>query len=187
MTFLHRALGRAAALTSILAGLAVAAMMLHVTLDVAARHLFGAPLPGTLTLVSHYYMVIAAFVPLALAEHRGAHISVEVFTDRLPARARRHLAGAMTIPATAIMTLFTLRSWEAAMRAFDTGAAQVHGSGSIPTWPAYFALPLGGALTAGLLALRCAAWLTGADRDAPVPRADRADRSDRSDDTGDRA
>lgn len=139
-------------------------MMLHVTLDVALRHLFGAPLPGTLTMVSDYYMVIAAFLPLALAEDRRAHITVEVFTDSLPAGLRRHVVGAMTIPATAIAVLFAWRTFEAAVRGWETGAAQVHGSTSIPVWPAYFALPLGGALMAALLTLRCAAWLTGADR-----------------------
>ena len=61
-----RLLARTTSLATLIAGIAIALMMLHVSLDVAFRYLLGAPLPGTLTIVTYYYMVIAAFVPLAL-------------------------------------------------------------------------------------------------------------------------
>ena len=95
MKRISRFLSTCATCTSVLAGAAVALMMVQVTLDVAMRHLFGSPLPGTLTIVSYYYMVIAAFVPLALAEQREAHISVEFVTDLMPKGVQRHLAGLM--------------------------------------------------------------------------------------------
>ena len=98
MTRISRFLSTCATCTSVLAGAAVALMMVQVTLDVAMRHLFGSPLPGTLTIVSYYYMVIAAFVPLALAEQRDAHISVEFVTDLMPKGVQRHLAGLMLLP-----------------------------------------------------------------------------------------
>ena len=97
MKLLSRLLARAANWTSVLAGLAVVAMMLQVTLDVTLRYLIGKPLMGTLTMVSFYYMVIVAFVPLALAEQRDAHISVDFVTEALPVRLKYHLAGLMLV------------------------------------------------------------------------------------------
>ena len=49
--------------TTLIGGLAIALMMLHITADVVLRFLFSSPPPGTITYVSNYYMVIAAFVP----------------------------------------------------------------------------------------------------------------------------
>lgn len=149
--------------TSVLAGIAVALMMVQVTLDVAMRHLFGTPLPATLTIVSYYYMVIAAFIPLALAEDRRAHISVEVVTELLPKPVQRHLAGLILLPTAAITGLLTWRTFEAAVDAFQGGTAQVSGSSPIPVWPAYFALPVGAGLMTALLVLRFAAYVSGQD------------------------
>ena len=70
-------------------GVAVVLMTVHVTADVLFRHAFNRPLPGTLTMVTYFYMVIAAFAPLVFVERRGAHISVEVFTSSMPGRAVR--------------------------------------------------------------------------------------------------
>jgi len=156
-------LSRASRWTSVLAGIAVALMMVQVTLDVAMRHLFGAPLPATLTIVSYYYMVIAAFIPLALAEDRRAHISVEVFTELLPKPVQRHLAGLMLLPTSAITGLLTWRTMEAAIDAFQNGTAQVSGSSPIPVWPAYFALPVGAGLMTALLLVRFVAYVSGQD------------------------
>ena len=78
MKLLSRLLARAANWTSVLAGLAVVAMMLQVTLDVTLRYLIGKPLMGTLTMVSFYYMVIVAFVPLALADLIGLDTTLAV-------------------------------------------------------------------------------------------------------------
>ena len=43
-------------------------MMLHITADVVGKFVFNRPLPGTIPIVSQYYMVIAAFLPLAMVE-----------------------------------------------------------------------------------------------------------------------
>ena len=93
MYALGRWLSRLTNFMTVLGGLAIALMMLHVTADVVARFLFGTPIPGTITVVSHYYMIVAAFVPLAFAEQKEGHISVEVVTERLPAFVQKHLQG----------------------------------------------------------------------------------------------
>ena len=95
-------------------GVAVALMTVHVTADVLFRHVFNRPLPGTLTMVTYFYMVIAAFAPLAFVERRGAHISVEVFTSLMPGRAVRIVSvlnGSLTM---AVMALLA-RLWLSAL------------------------------------------------------------------------
>lgn len=161
MALISRLLAKAAELTALLAGIAIAAMMIQVTADVAMRYLFGRSLSGTLTVVSYYYMVIAAFVPLALAEQKSGHISVEFVTELMPKRAQDHLAGLILIPTTLIGAVLTWRTFEAAMRAFHMGASQTNGSSSIPVWPAYFALPLGAGLMTLILLARFIGYATG--------------------------
>ena len=53
---------------AVIAGVAVVALMLHVTLDVVMRGLFNKPPTGTIVFVSNYYMVLVVCLPLALAE-----------------------------------------------------------------------------------------------------------------------
>jgi TRAP-type C4-dicarboxylate transport system permease small subunit len=55
-------------------------MMVHVTLDVAGRNLFNAPIVGTIEIVSAYYMAPLAFLPLAIITRERGHIIVELFT-----------------------------------------------------------------------------------------------------------
>tara|TARA_R100000935_G_scaffold58904_1_gene99398 strand:+ start:24463 stop:24972 length:510 start_codon:yes stop_codon:yes gene_type:complete len=163
MNFLAKILVKAADWTSILAGIAIVAMMLQVTVDVTLRYLFGMQLMGTLTIVSYYYMVIVAFVPLALAERRGAHISVEFVTDHLPPRIRHHLAGLILLPTAAVGFILTWRTFETATRAFRTGAAEVNGFSRVPVWPAYYALPLGAGLMTLIIVLKFAAYALNRD------------------------
>ena len=61
-------------------------MMLNVSADVFMRQVFNAPLPGTITIVSNYYMVLIVFLGLAAAEREDSHVSVEFLTDLLKER-----------------------------------------------------------------------------------------------------
>lgn len=136
-------LSRLTDLTTVIGALGIALMMIHITLDVVLRYLFDWPLPGTIAIVSYYYMVIAAFVPLAFAEQKGAHISVEVATERMPAWIQNHLAGWANLLSAAIFAMLTARSWGEAMSKMEIGASIVQGETSIVLWPTYFILPIG--------------------------------------------
>ncbi|HYD69143.1 TRAP transporter small permease [Azospirillum sp.] len=65
----------------------LAAMMLHITADVAGRFLLNAPITGTLEIVSTYYMIAVSFLPLGFIQSRRYHIEVELFTQHLSGRA----------------------------------------------------------------------------------------------------
>lgn len=139
VTFISRAV-------ALIGGLAVALMMVHVTLDVLFRYVLNRPLAGTLTMVTYYYMILAAFVPLAFVERRGAHISVEVFTALMPPVASRLLSVLTGVLTMMVMGLLAWRGGDAALRAMGKGLAQVQGDTEILVWPAYFAIPLGAGL-----------------------------------------
>jgi len=147
---------------TILGGLAVVLMMLHVTADVLLRKLFAAPLPGTLAVVSNYYMVILAFVPLALAERRRAHIAVEVLVERLPERLKHWLEQVVLLPVGAALAIFAWRTWDIAGDKLESGASLVQGTASIVVWPSYYALPLGAGLMLLIVVYRLTVTLTGA-------------------------
>ena len=90
---LRRLLGRLANALAFLGGIAVVLMMLHICADVIAKYVFNSPIPGTLEIVSNYYMVATVFLPLALVERKNAHIAVEILSQHLPTRGQ-----AVTLP-----------------------------------------------------------------------------------------
>lgn len=158
---------------TMLGGLAITLMMLHVSLDVILRYCFDTPLPGTITIVSYYYMVIAAFVPLAFAEQKNAHISVEVLTERMPAFIQKHLESFSYLLSAGMFSLLAVRTWEEAEKKRGIGAAIVQGNDSISIWITYYVLPLGCGLMALItiykLLINCFGARTGLDTEHAKP------------------
>ncbi|HEY9816717.1 MAG TPA: TRAP transporter small permease [Candidatus Obscuribacterales bacterium] len=68
----------------VLSAMFLVLMALHVSLDVGLRYIYGKSFPGTLEVVSFYYMVAVVFLPLAYVELQHEHISVDVVVGRLP-------------------------------------------------------------------------------------------------------
>lgn len=139
---IETALGRVIRVVAIAAGFAIALMMLHVTADVTLRYLRGSGLPGTLTIVSYYYMVIVAFVPLGLAELRRAHIQMELVTDLLPRQAARWVTGWGLVPTGLVTGALAVRGVEEALNQMQIGAAQVQGPPPLPPGPHISPCPL---------------------------------------------
>ena len=175
---LGRLLSKITDVTTIIGGLAIALMMVHITLDIVCRFVFNTPIPGTITIVSNFYMVIAAFVPLAFAEQKEAHISVEVLTERMPAFIQKHLAGWCLLVSGIVFALLTVRNWQEAVVKHRIGASIVQGDTSIVIWPTYYVLPIGFGLMTVVLLYKFVAYLTGArsglddERATPTATAD---------------
>lgn len=127
-----------------LGSILVILLVLHVAADVVMRNVFGAPLTGTIEIVSMIYMIGICFLPLALAEERDAHISVEVVTNMMPRRAVRVLTILGTLITIVALTALCWRTWLEAMAQMRKGAVMiVAGSDPMLTWPSYFLLPVG--------------------------------------------
>jgi TRAP-type C4-dicarboxylate transport system permease small subunit len=122
---------------------AMGLMVLHITLDVAARYLTGRPLPGTIAFVANYYMVAVTFLPLVVAERERKHIEVEVLAQKLPPRVRSVLRLACWMVTAAV---FLLLGWQSAIeagRAWRNGMFMLEQSVRIDIWISYFMLPVG--------------------------------------------
>lgn len=146
MNFTGRILGRIVDVTMIIGATAVALMMLHVTIDVISKHVFNIPMPGTITVVSNYYIVLVAFLPLAFTERRNAHISVEVLVEHFPDKAQRVLNVLAMIMGALIFGALAYRGWFEAERARAVGSFMIEQDTKLLTWPARYLLPVGFAL-----------------------------------------
>lgn len=148
----------------LIAALGLVAMMLHISLDILSSLIFNAPIAITSAIVTNYYMIAVAFLPILAAEYRGGHISVRLATDRLPARLRRLVAFMVLALTAAVYGLLTLQSWQQAVEKFGISAFVIEQTSKIYVWPSYFMLPLALGTMTLLLALKVLARvLTGSD------------------------
>ena len=136
---LQRLLHVANAATLALGGMAAALMMIHVTADVVGKAV-GAPITGTLEIVSSYYMVACIFLPIGWVQQQRSHLAVELFASHLSARANRLL----TTFADLALLVFTSLLCSAA---FTEALEQ-----SIEVWPSRW-FPVFGALCMSLTLL----------------------------------
>lgn len=138
-----RILGRSIDLTMIIGAIGVALMMTHITVDVVSKYIFRSPLPGTITAVSNYYMIVVAFLPLAFTERRNGHISVEVLTELMPMRAQRALNIFGMLFSAAVFTMLAWQGWIEAFRDHAVATFTIEHNMRIAIWPARYLLPIG--------------------------------------------
>lgn len=170
MTLTTRILGGTISAATLAGVTAVALMMFHITADVLSKLLLSWPLPGTIAIVSHYYMVALVFVPLAFAERRNAHISVEVLVEHMPVVTQRRLNGLATVFSAAVFGILAWRGLLEADRKYHVGSFIMEQGTRIDTWPAYYLLPLGtGLMTVTLLYKLARSLRGGPDSNFDVP------------------
>ena len=123
-------------------------MMLHIVIDVAGKYLLNAPIPGTIEIVSAYYMVGVLFLPLGEVARRRDHIYVELFTRGLSPRALTRLDRAIAFVGAASMGLV---AWLTTLEAIDKtqrGEMWETADSLITIWPSRWILPVGAAVMA---------------------------------------
>lgn len=135
---------------AVIGGLAILTLMVHVFADVALRNFFNQPVPATYEIVTHYYMVALAFVPLAWLERSGGMITVEVTGSLMGPRATWISDKIVAVISTAIYAGLAWVTFKTSLDTFAKGTFVMAQSLSIPTWPAYFLPPLGFALAAAV-------------------------------------
>lgn len=167
-------LGRLTIGVSMVACVFCAMMATHITAGVISRAAFNIVLPGTVAIVSQYYMIAVTFIPLALVERRNENISVEVVVQLLPVRLQRISQALGWILSIAVFSMLTWTSWLDAIHHYEVGTYVMESGGKIILWPSYFMLPLGYSLVVLVLVLKVLVFLSRADRmppraSAPVP------------------
>ena len=164
MQTVEKSLSGVIGLATVVSGLALVLMMVHITADVASKFFFSQPLPGTIAIVSQYYMVAVVFLPLAFAERRSQHITVEIIVERLPLLFQRRLNGLSSAYTAIILGLLTWRGVEEALRKTDVGTFIIEQDVRIDTWPAFYLMPIGTGLIVAALVYKIARYLArGAD------------------------
>lgn len=171
LPWIRAQLDRLVTLVLMLGGVAVLLMIAHVTLDVLSRTFLNWPLPGTTLIVSEYYMVACAFLPLAYAERIGGHISMDALSAMASPRVQRIQTAAGYAFSSVVFGLLTWTAWLDAMKKYRLGAFEIEFGTRIPVWPAYFLLPLGAGLLCVLVVVRLAFYLAG-DLEAVTTSAD---------------
>lgn len=126
-----------------IACLFVIVMMLHVCADIVMRGLFHAPLFGTIEIVSAYYMVALAFLPIAWISRMRGHIIVELFTSHLAPRRIRLIDGLAGLVTLVYVATFCWQVIHTAIDKTAIGEAWESASGQIPIWPSRWLIPAG--------------------------------------------
>jgi len=142
-----------------LAGVAVAAMMLHVTADIAGKYFLHAPIHGTLEIATYYYMPLVALAPLAVVQRRREHILVELFTQRFSVRLNALLDAVMALLTAAF---FALIAWFALVEALRKTARNEFVYVvlfDLPVWPARWVVPVVAALVVAIALLQAMAGI----------------------------
>lgn len=130
--------------------LAVLALMVHVMADVVLRNTINQPVPATYEIVTNYYMLALAFVPLAWVEKGGGMVNVEVIEPLLGPRAMWLSDRLVAMISTIIYLSLAWVTFQASLKSFASGSFVLAQNIPIPTWPAFFLPPIGFAL-AGLV------------------------------------
>lgn len=139
---------------AVIGAVAILALMLHIMADVVLRNAINQPVPATYEIVTNYYMVALAFIPLAWLERSGGMVSVEVIDSFLSPRALRLSDRLVALISTMIYGALAWVTFAASLKTFASGTFVLAQSIPIPTWPAYFLPPVGFFLAALVTALR---------------------------------
>ncbi len=139
----HGLVGKLSIWSNWLAAIALALMVTHVSIDVVLRYLFGAPLTGTIEVVSAYYMVATIAFPLAYVHYRDEHIRVELFTSGLSLHRQRQMDTAVEVVLLITFGAIAFLSIEEAVHKTEVWEVWEAGEGLIPVWPGRWSLAIG--------------------------------------------
>lgn len=153
---------------ALLGGLGIILMLLHISADVLSRHIFKVALPATADIVARYYMVAAAFLPLAWVEGGRSMITVEILGGVMSPQVLRVSDVLVLLASAAIYAGLTYATMRAALPHFHRGAFILSLSTPIPVWPTYFILPASFAIAAAVTLARAISLVFAADRAGPA-------------------
>jgi len=153
MSAISRALAVMETGMAVLAGIALAAIMLIVVVDVAMRYALSIPLGWSYDLIGLYLMVAVFFLMLPDTLHNHGHVAIDLFRNVIP-RLLQHLGLAAGYAAgVVVMGLIGLEAWGRMVAAY-VGQDRIAALVPWLTWPAYMIVTVGTALLALRLSYR---------------------------------
>ena len=139
-----------------IAAVALFAIMLIIAADVLMRYVFNRPFGWAYDLIALYLMATVFFLVLSHTYLVGAHVSVDIFQQRLPPKLYRLTEIVSTSLSFVVFVLIAWVGWHRMVDSYEQ-ADVLAGAIPWPTWPALALVPLG----CGLLAVRLAINFVG--------------------------
>lgn len=124
---------------------ALLVMMVLMVAEVALRYVFAAPLTWSVGFVSGYLLVGFFFLGLPYTVREGAHISIDLVHDRLPARGQRACTRAALLLGAVLFAALTYGGVLLTADAVAGGDVPPPGSAELPwpVWTSTVMVPLG--------------------------------------------
>ena len=97
-------------------GVLTVLMMLHVTAEVMLRVCFGMHIPGTMEVVTYYYMVADVFIGIFSCTTDDVHVRVDVVAQFLKGKVRRVVDAIGLVAVTAYFSIFSYGLYLQAIR-----------------------------------------------------------------------
>lgn len=148
MNRLERVENAALELLAILGAVATLALMFHVAADITLRYLTNQPIPATFEIVTNYYMVSLAFIPLAWVEKSGGMVQVEIIDGFLSPFMLRVSDRIVSLISTLVYAILAWVTLQVALRNSAIGSYLMANNTRVLTWPAYWIPPVGFGLAA---------------------------------------
>lgn len=164
---LRRALDRVNAVAAAIAAGAVIAGCASITWAVVGRGAFGLHTVWEME-ASVYLLIYAAFLGAAYTHRHGAHVAVDLLTNRLSAQGRWRQALLLDALALALFLLLLASGWAMFAKAWSTGWTSDTLWGP-PLWIPYAAIPLGAGLMVLNLLVDILSRLAGQHTETPAP------------------
>lgn len=154
MAALYRLTNRAAVGLALLGTLGILLMVVHVTLDVVLRATLSVSIPATVELVTRYYLITMALLPLGWVEWRRGMIAVEALEGLMGPWLVRLSDVLVSLLSTGIYVVLAVATWGKAMEQYAIGSYVMSLNFPMPVWPTYFVLPAAFALAALVCVVR---------------------------------
>jgi TRAP-type C4-dicarboxylate transport system permease small subunit len=154
MAVLYRLTNQAAVGLAMLGTLGILLMVVHITLDVVLRATLSVSIPATVELVTRYYLITLALLPLGWVEWRKQMIAVEALEGMMGQRLVRLSDVLVSLLSAVVYAVLALATWEKAMEQYAIASYVMALNVPLPVWPTYFVLPIAFALSTVVCVVR---------------------------------
>lgn len=169
MDALYHLTNRAAVGLALLGTLGILLMVIHITLDVLLRATLSVSIPATVELVTRYYLITLALLPLGWVEWRRQMIAVEALEGLMKPWLVRLSDVLVSLLSAAVYGVLAVTTWGKAMEQYDIGSYVMSLNFPMPVWPTYFVLPAAFALAAVVCVVRLPFLACGAAHPSSTP------------------
>lgn len=154
MAALYRLTNQAAVGLALLGTLGILLMVVHVTLDVVLRATLSVSIPATVDLVTRYYLITLALLPLGWVEWRKQMITVEAMEGMMGQRLVRLSDVLVSLLSAVVYAILAVATWGKAMEQYAIASYVMALDVPLPVWPTYFVLPIAFALSTVVCVVR---------------------------------